>query len=132
MRPWTRAATCCAGTPSPKPPPPSWTCRRARAARLWRAVKVARAAVGPVKLEGRAVADRPSPAGVSGTPSAWWDVGVDAWSDSGEDGGWKQVMAEHGGDADVLLFEDETGRMPVWLRDADLLLQEHTWESGKQ
>ena len=96
------------------------------------AVKVARAAVGPVKLEGRAVADRPSPAGVSGTPSAWWDVGVDAWSDSDEDGGWKQVMAEHGGDADVLLLEDETGRMPVWLRDADLLLQEHTWESGKQ
>ena len=22
--------------------------------------------------------------------------------------------------------------MPVWLRDADLLLQEHSWESGKQ
>jgi hypothetical protein len=94
--------------------------------------KVARAAAGPVKLEGRAVAERPSPAGVSGASSVWWDVAVDAWSDSDEGSGWNQVMARHGGRADMLVLEDETGRMPVWLRDADLLLQEHTWETGKQ
>jgi len=95
------------------------------------ATRVVHAAVGPVKLEGRAVTGQPSPAGVTGVPSVWWDVAVDAWSDSDDDGGWQQVMARHGGRADMLLLEDDTGRMPVWLRDADLLLQEHAWESGK-
>jgi hypothetical protein len=87
--------------------------------------------MGLIKLQGRAVTAQPSPAGVSGVSSVWWDVTVDAWSDSDENGGWKQAMARHGGHADVLMLDDGTGRMPVWLRDADLLLQEHTWESGK-
>jgi hypothetical protein len=32
----------------------------------------------------------------------------------------------------MLMLEDATGRVPIWLRDADLLLEEHTWETGKQ
>jgi hypothetical protein len=40
-------------------------------------------------------------------------------------------MARHGGTADTFVLEDSTGRVPVWLRDADLLLQQHSWESGK-
>lgn len=95
------------------------------------ASRVASAAMGFVKLEGRAVADRPSAAGVSGRPSVWWDVAVDVYDDSQDDGGWKQVAARHGGSADALVIEDETGRLPVWLRDADLLLQQHTWEPGQ-
>ena len=94
--------------------------------------KVSSAAIGPVELEGRAVTEQPSAAGVSGRPSVWWDVAVDVWYDDKDDGGWKQVMARHGGSAGMLVLEDATGRMPVWLRDADLLLQEHSWESGKQ
>jgi len=94
--------------------------------------KVSSAAIGPVEFEGRAVTDQPSIAAVSGASSVWWDVGVDVWSDSDDDGGWKQVMARHGGRADLLVLEDATGRVPVWLRGADLLLQEHSWESGKQ
>ena len=94
--------------------------------------KVSSAAIGAVELEGRAVAEHASPAGASGRPSVWWDVSVDVWYDSKDDGGWRQVMARHGGSADMLMLEDATGRMPVWLRDADLLLQEHTWETGKQ
>ncbi len=90
----------------------------------------ASAAAGVVKLEGRAVTDRPSVAAVSGRPCVWWDVAVDVYYDHDEDGGWRQVMARHGGSADMLVLEDATGRMPVWLRDAILLPQEHTWESG--
>jgi len=94
--------------------------------------KVSSAAMGTVELEGRAVTEHASPAGASGRPSVWWDVAVDVWSDSKDDGGWNQVMARHGGSVGMLMLEDATGRMPVWLRDADLLLQEHSWESGKQ
>ena len=105
--------------------------RHATHAASMQSVDVARATAGPVKLEGRAVTDRPSPAGVTGAPSVWWDVAVEAWSDSDEDGGWKQIMARHGGEADVLVVADATGRLPVWLRDAELLLEPQTWESGK-
>lgn len=94
--------------------------------------RVCSAAIGPVELEGRAVAERTTPAGASGRPSLWWDVAVDVWSDDKDNGGWKQVMARHGGSVDLLVLEDATGRVPVWLRDADLLLHEHSWESGKQ
>ena len=94
--------------------------------------KVASAAMGLVELEGRAIAEQPSAAGASGRPSVWWDVAVDVWSDSSDDGGWKQVMARHGGSIDTLVLEDATGRMLVWLRDASLLLREHTWETGKE
>jgi hypothetical protein len=93
--------------------------------------KVSSAAIGLVELEGRAVTDRAEPAGVSGVPSVWWDVTVDVWDRSKDKGGWKQVMARHGGSAETLLLEDGTGRVPLWLRDADLVLEEHAWETGK-
>jgi hypothetical protein len=96
-----------------------------------RTANVAGAALGRVKLEGRAITDEPSPAGVSGRPCVWWDVTVDAWYDDHDGSCWKQVMARHGGSADTLVLEDATGRVPVWLRDAELLLEAHTWESGR-
>jgi hypothetical protein len=94
--------------------------------------KVASAAMGLVELEGRAITERPTPAGASGRPSVWWDVAVDAWHSEGKGKGgeWCHVLSRHGGSAELVL-EDATGRMPVWLKDADVLLQEHTWESGK-
>ena len=52
-------------------------------------------------------------------------------SRKGHGGYWCEVMARHGGKLDTLLIEDATGRVPVWLRDADLLMREHTWENGK-
>lgn len=93
--------------------------------------KVASAALGIVELQGRAVADRPVAAGASGVPSVWWDVAVDVWYDHRDDGGWRQVMARHGGSADTLVLEDASGRVPVWLRGADVLLEEHAWESDR-
>jgi hypothetical protein len=88
--------------------------------------------MGLVELEGRALTDHPSPAAVTGRPSVWWDVDVEAWyrGRRGKGGRWRPVMSRHGGKG-TLVLEDATGRVPVWLRDADVLLEEHTWESGK-
>lgn len=70
-------------------------------------------------------------AAVSGCPSVWWDVDVDAWHrDRRGKSRWYQVLAEHGGNGQLAL-EDDTGRVAVWLRGAELLLETHTWESGK-
>jgi hypothetical protein len=93
--------------------------------------RVSSAAMGLVELEGRALTEQPSPAAVSGCPSVWWDVDVEAWyRQKRGKGRWQQVIARHGGNGDLVL-EDATGRVPIWLRDADLLLKVHTWESGK-
>jgi hypothetical protein len=94
--------------------------------------KVVSAAMGLVELQGCAVTDRPVAAGASGRPSLWWDAAVEVWhAEKKGEGEWRQVLARHGGSADTLVLQDATGRVPVWLRDVDLLLQEHRWESGK-
>lgn len=99
-----------------------------------RPVPLSAASPGTVALAGRASTMSPVLSGVSGEPSVWWDVGIDVWQErDGDDeaSDWVQIAARHGGRTDALLFEDATGRVPVWLRDADLYLAEHTWESGK-
>jgi len=95
--------------------------------------RVSSAAIGLVELEGLAKSAHPSPAAVSGRPSVWWDVTVEAWSrnSDGRGGDWRQLAARHGGTMDVVELEDETGRVPVWLKNADLLLTEHSWEAEK-
>jgi hypothetical protein len=97
--------------------------------------KVSSAAMGLVELEGRAVTQRPVPAVVTGVPCVWWSMQVEVWQKrtSGRHRGshWVQVMARSGGKVDTLWLEDDTGRMPVWLRGADLLLSEDVWEKGK-
>jgi hypothetical protein len=92
---------------------------------------LASASSGAIELEGIAVGDRPVPAGVSGEASRWWDVAVDVWSEDSDGSCWNQVMARHGGSADMFVLDDGTARVSVWLRDADVLLKEHVWESGE-
>jgi hypothetical protein len=94
--------------------------------------RVSSAAMGLVEIEGRTRTAAPSPAAVTGRPSVWWDVAVDAWSrDSDGGGGWQQLAARHGGTMDVLEVADQTGRVVVWLKDADLILTADVWETGK-
>jgi hypothetical protein len=93
--------------------------------------RVGSAALGLVELEGRAVADQPTPAGITGQPSAWWDVAVSLWYEETETGGsWRQVAARHGGRNETVVFEDDTGRVPLWLEGAQLLLEPQSWEAG--
>lgn len=90
------------------------------------------APLGLVELAGRVVADAPSAAAVTGRPAAWWDVSVRTWyEDSDGDGEWRQVAARHGGRNDLVEVEDDSGKLPVWLPGATLLLKSHQWESGK-
>jgi hypothetical protein len=93
--------------------------------------RVSSAAIGLVELEGLAKTAHPTPAAVTGRPSVWWDVGVDVWSSDKDNGGWNQMAARHGGAMDTLEVEDATGRVVVWLKDADLLLAGDSWETGK-
>jgi hypothetical protein len=90
------------------------------------------AALGLVELEGRAVTDQPSPAGITGRPSVWWDVSVSLWYEDSETGGtWRQVAARHGGSNEVVTFEDDSGRLPLWLEGAQLVLEPQSWEAGR-
>jgi hypothetical protein len=116
-----------------------WTCREGLAG-LRDAISVANtptakassAAVGLVKLEGRAITDHPSPAGFTGRPSVWWDVTVSLWyEDSDKNGAWQQVAARYGGNSEVIELEDDSGRVPIWLKDATLLLSARAWDSEK-
>lgn len=94
--------------------------------------RVGSAPTGLVALEGRAVTEQPTPAGISGRPCVWWDVAVYYWSDDGRNSGeWRQVASRSGGRIDTVVLEDATGRIPVWLDDARLLLSQRRWESGK-
>lgn len=108
-------------------------CRDASAVANTPTARVSSAAIGLVEIEGLAKTVHPTPAAVTGRPSVWWDVTVEAWSLDGDkrSGAWHQLAARHGGTMDALEVEDPTGRVPVWLKDADLLLTEDRWEAGK-
>ena len=94
--------------------------------------KISSAAMGLVELAGHVFTEQPSVAGITGTASVWWDVSVRLRSnDSDNSGEWRQVAARHGGKIDVVQLEDETGRVPIWLADASLLLTQQSWQTGK-
>ena len=94
--------------------------------------KASSAALGLVELEGRALSSAASPAAVTGRLSAWWDVTVCVWSEQHNGKGhWNQVAARHDGRIDLIELEDDTGRLPVWLPGATMLLAVTSWESGK-
>lgn len=117
----------------------AWLCRRGLAGlRDGLAVantptsKAGSAALGLVELEGRAVTSEASAAAVTGRSCVWWDVAIYLWyDDSDRNGEWKQVASRHGGSIDLVELEDDSGRLPVWLPGATLLLDTRTWESGK-
>jgi len=96
------------------------------------AVKIGNAGLGFVKLTGHAVGTSLSPAAVSGRPCLWWDVWVAVWYEGSESiGHWQPIASRYGGAANVLQIEDDTGRVPVWLHGAKLVLDSKSWESSK-
>ncbi|MDQ6831493.1 MAG: hypothetical protein M3081_21745, partial [Gemmatimonadota bacterium] len=95
------------------------------------ASKAGSARPGLVQLQGRAVSASSTAAAITGRPSVWWDVAVFLlYNDEGR-GVWRQVAARYGGSIDVVELADETGRVTVWLKDAQLLLEKRAWESTK-
>ncbi len=94
--------------------------------------KVASAGIGLVKLEGHAVVANPTPAGITGRPCVWWDASLFVWGeDNDQHGQWQPMAARHGGTKDVIDFEDASGRLPIWLNDAQLQLATQSWNSTK-
>jgi hypothetical protein len=116
-----------------------WLCRRGlaglrdgRAMTITAPAKAGSAALGLVRLEGRAVTNETSAAAISGRASVWWDASIHLmYQDSDQADEWRQVAARHGGRTDVIEFEDDSGRLLVWLPGATLLLETQTWESDK-
>ncbi|MEP6915570.1 MAG: hypothetical protein ABJC89_07980 [Acidobacteriota bacterium] len=116
-----------------------WLCRKGLAGRRdaftaanTPTARVSSATNGLIEIEGLARTGQPSPAAVSGRPSVWWDVTVEAWSKQSDSGGtWRQLAARHGGTMDCMEVEDPTGRLYVWLKDANLLAHEESWEAGR-
>jgi hypothetical protein len=96
------------------------------------AAKIGNAKLGLAKLNGLAVGTSLSPAAVSGRPCVWWDVWVGVWYEASESPGhWQPVASRYGGEAGLLEIEDGTGRVPVWLHGATLILDSKSWESDK-
>ncbi len=98
--------------------------------------KASSAALGLVELEGHVVATETSAAAITGRASVCWDVAIYLWYEEDNEGGgrtgkWQQVAARYGGKIDLIEIEDATGRLPVWLPGATLLLSGQGWESDK-
>ncbi|WP_309626914.1 hypothetical protein [Methylibium sp.] len=93
---------------------------------------IARATAGLVVLQGRAIGVSATAAGISGRPCVWWDVTLWAWSADGSNGGeWRQLASRSAGAIDVIELDDDSARIAVWLHDADLHLEAHSWDSQK-
>ena len=107
-----------------------WRWRAALTAQRMVALRVAHAARGLVALQGVAMTSGEAvPAGISGRPSVWWDVSVENWSEDSDGGDWAYVLSRHGGSTEALVLQDPSGQAAVWLRDAEIMLQEQSWTS---
>ena len=92
------------------------------------------AAIGLVELSGRAYAKYPSEAPVTKTLCAFWRVEVE---EKGERSfrwvelTWKEIMKRSSGPLDTLVLEDDTGRVLVWGRDAEIIPFREVWRSNR-
>jgi hypothetical protein len=90
------------------------------------------AAIGLVELSGRAYAANPSEAPVTKTQCAFWRVVVQHKGDKSfrwAEWTWNDVMKRSSGLLDGLVLQDETGQVPVWPRDAEVIPVRQVWRS---
>jgi hypothetical protein len=96
--------------------------------------RVHAAAIGLVELSGRVHVERPSEAPITGTVCAFWRVEVRQKADKSFksiDLTWTRVDTRSSGPLDMLVLEDETGRMPVWGREAEIIPVRQVWRSDR-
>ena len=84
--------------------------------------RVSSAAIGLVELEGLAKTAQPSPRPSPGGPASGGTSESTSGLPTERAAAGSQMAARHGGTMDTLEVEDKTGRVVVWLKDADLLL----------
>jgi hypothetical protein len=86
------------------------------------------AAIGLAELSGRGHADDASPAPVSRTPSLFWSLKIEQWQKRSKHHGWHRKLDKSFG-VETLEFEDDSGRMLVWTRGAELITVKQVWRS---
>jgi len=90
--------------------------------------KAASAAIGLAELAGLGHAEGTSKAPVSETPCLFWSVNVDQWQRRSKRRGWHNKL-HRTFDVGALELEDESGRVLVWTRGAELVSVKQVWKS---
>ena len=90
--------------------------------------KAASAAIGLAELSGRGHAETTSKAPVSKAPCLFWTVDVEQWQRRSKRRGWHNKLHRTFA-VDTLELEDESGRMLVWTRGAELVAIKQVWKS---
>src|SRR5438045_2286922 len=92
------------------------------------------AAIGLVELSGRGYAENPSEAPITKKLCAFWKVEVRhrnkndfRWVDVL----WRRVMERSSGRLDAIELEDDTGRILVWPRGAEMIPIKQVWRSDR-
>lgn len=89
--------------------------------------KATSAAIGLAELSGRGhAAAREAP--ISGTPCLFWKLEVQQWQTQSKRRGWRRKL-ERSYRVDTLELEDETGRILVWTRGAEIIPVKRVWRS---
>jgi hypothetical protein len=92
------------------------------------------AAIGLVELSGRGYVENPSEAPVTKTLCAFWRVEVKHRGQKDFrllSGLWHRVMERTSGRPDTIELEDDTGRVLVWARDAEIIPIKQVWRSDR-
>jgi len=90
--------------------------------------KASAAAIGLAELVGRGSAADVREAPVSKTPCLFYSVEVHQWSTQSKKRGWRSKLQKSFG-VETLEFEDESGRVLVWTRGAELITVKQVWKS---
>jgi hypothetical protein len=90
--------------------------------------KASSAAIGLAELSGRGRAEHPGKAPVSEIPCLFWSVDVDQWSRHSKRRGWTNKLHKSFA-VDTLELEDDSGRVLVWTRGAELISVKQVWRS---
>jgi hypothetical protein len=90
--------------------------------------KASSAAIGLAELTGRGFAERVSAAPITKTPCLFWKLEVEQWSTQSKRRGWQSKVSRSFG-VETLELEDETGRLLVWTRGAELIHVKQVWRS---
>src|SRR5262245_17801591 len=90
--------------------------------------KASSAAIGLAELTGRGSAADVRDAPVSKTPCLFCSVEVHQWSTQSKRRGWQSKLQKSFG-VDTLELEDESGRVLVWTRGAEIITVKRVWRS---
>jgi hypothetical protein len=89
--------------------------------------KASSAAIGLAELSGRGYAERVSDAPISKTPCLFWSLEVQQWQTRPKRRWTNRVSRSFG--AETLELEDDTGRVLVWTRGAQIIPVKQVWRS---